>query len=89
MYGLGCLDENTAIYGDPIGFWSSRWAHVPNPAGVAGRSAVWGFAPVFFNPSQVREALEIIAFDEWKLERSVAQTTESTVLRGERQAPWR
>jgi hypothetical protein len=31
---------------------------------------VWGFEPVFFNPSQVKQALNIILFDEWELPRS-------------------
>jgi hypothetical protein len=73
MYGLGCLDMNAAVYGAPIGYWTSRWAHVPNSAGVAARSVVWGFAPVFFNPDQVREALEIIMFEEWRLQRNASQ----------------
>jgi hypothetical protein len=73
IYGLGCLNENSVVYGAPIAFWTSRWAHVPNPAGVAARSAVWGFAPVYFNPAQVREALEIIMFDEWQLQRISAE----------------
>jgi hypothetical protein len=77
MYGLGCLNENSAVYKAPIAFWTSRWAHVPNPAGVAARSAVWGFAPVYFNPAQIREAVEIIVFDEWQLTRKAAQTTEA------------
>jgi hypothetical protein len=75
MYGLGCLDVNERVYGEPIGFWTSRWAHVPNSVGVAARSAVWGFAPVYFNPAQIRDALEIIMFDEWQLQRSAAQAT--------------
>jgi hypothetical protein len=67
IYGLGCLDTDSRVYNAPIAFWTSTWADVPNPYGVTGRSAVWGFAPVFFKPDQVREALELIMFNEWKL----------------------
>jgi hypothetical protein len=30
---------------------------------------VWGFEPIFFNPDEVKEALNLILFDEWKLPR--------------------
>ena len=61
------VDPEEAIYGAPIAFWSGRYADVPNTAGFTGRSAVWGFAPVYFKPAQVKQALEVILFDEWKL----------------------
>jgi hypothetical protein len=69
MYGLECLNTSSAIFGAPVAFWSSRHASRIPPAGVPARSAVWGFEPVFFNPSQVKQAINIILFDEWKLPR--------------------
>lgn len=69
MYDLECFDINSAIYGDPIGIWTSAYAGVANPVGVKARSVIWGFSPVYFKPDQVREALNIILLDEWKLER--------------------
>lgn len=69
IYGHGCLNESSAIYGAPVAFWTRTFANrVPDTAGgVAARSAVWGFAPVFFNPSQVKPAIDTIVFEEWKL----------------------
>ena len=70
MYGHGCLNTSSAIYGAPIGFWTSQYANrIPRGSGVPARSAVWGFQPVYFNPSQVKEALNVILFDEWQLPR--------------------
>jgi hypothetical protein len=69
IYGHGCLDLNSVIYNAPVAAWSSRFADVvPEVSGgVAARSAVWGFAPYYFEPAAVRQALEVILFDEWKL----------------------
>ena len=71
IYGHGCLDESSLIYGAPIAFWTLTFAdRVPDVGGgPAARSAVWGFEPVFFKPTQVEQALGIILFDEWKLPR--------------------
>jgi len=70
MYGLECLNTSSAIFGAPVAFWTGAHANrVPAGGGEAARSAVWGFQPVYFNPNQVREALAIILFDEWKLPR--------------------
>ena len=70
MYGHGCLNTGSVIYGAPVGFWTSQFAdRIPAGGGVAARSVVWGFEPVFFVPSQVQEALEVILFEEWKLPR--------------------
>ncbi|UCH83273.1 MAG: hypothetical protein JSW50_12525, partial [Candidatus Latescibacterota bacterium] len=71
MYGHGCLDTSNPIYEAPIAFWTSVYGdRIPDVVGgVAARSAVWGFEPVFFNPNQVREAINIILFDEWELPR--------------------
>ena len=70
MYGHGCLNTASVIYGAPVGFWTSQFGdRIPAGGGAAARSAVWGFEPVFFKPSQVQEALEVILFEEWKLPR--------------------
>jgi hypothetical protein len=73
IYGHGCLNTNSAIYDAPNAAWSSTFAHVipdvESGVKVAARSAVWGFEPVFFDTVGVREALEIIIFDEWQLPR--------------------
>jgi hypothetical protein len=69
MYGLECLNESSSVFGAPVAFWSSRFAHVASPQGVRARSAVWGFEPVYFKPDQIKQALEIILFDEWQLPR--------------------
>jgi hypothetical protein len=69
IYGNGCLNTGSKIYNAPVAFWTSVYAdRVPDAGGgPAARSAVWGFSPVYFNPAQVREALEIVLFDEWGL----------------------
>ncbi|MFQ5510837.1 MAG: hypothetical protein ACE5EO_03210 [Candidatus Krumholzibacteriia bacterium] len=69
MYALECLDETSGIFGEPVAYWTSRFADIPNPDGLTARSAVWGFEPVYFNPPQIKEALAIILFDEWQLPR--------------------
>lgn len=71
MYGHGCLDEASAIYGAPIAFWTGTFkTKTPDvPGGIAARSAVWGFDPVFFKPEQVKQAFDLILFEEWKLPR--------------------
>jgi hypothetical protein len=82
IYTHGCLNTNSQIYGAPIAFWTGTYAdRVPQAGGAAARSAVWGFEPVFFKPTQVREALGAILFDEWKLprkNRTAAQTGEAS-----------
>ncbi|UCG52269.1 MAG: hypothetical protein JSW58_01560 [Candidatus Latescibacterota bacterium] len=70
MYGNGCLNPSSLIYGAPVAFWTLTYEdRVPDAGGVAARSAVWGFHPVFFKPEQVKPALDIILFDEWQLLR--------------------
>lgn len=70
IYGNGCLNVDSRIYGETTAFWTSVFGQrVPDSGGVAARSAVWGFQPVFFNPAQVKSALSIILFDEWNLQR--------------------
>jgi hypothetical protein len=72
IYALKCKDPDARINGAPIAYWLTRYSKMENPYGVAARSAVFGFTPVFFNPHEVREALNIILFDEWKLQRKAA-----------------
>ena len=69
IYGLECLDENSVNYGQAVAFWTSAYAdYVPQVAnGVAARSAVFGFPPVYFDPLQVRPGIQHILFCEWRL----------------------
>ena len=69
IWGHECLNTSSAIFGAPVAFFSATHAGRIPPAGEPGRSAVWGFEPVFFNPDQVKQALDIIFFDEWGLPR--------------------
>jgi hypothetical protein len=73
IYGHGCIDGTSVIYSAPVAAWTSAFAHVvPDVAAgvaVAARSAVWGFEPYYFEPTSVRQALEVILFDEWMLPR--------------------
>jgi hypothetical protein len=70
IYANGCLDTGSAIYNAPVAFWSLTFEdRVPDAGGVAARSAVFGFHPVYFNPSEFKQALDIILFDEWQLPR--------------------
>jgi hypothetical protein len=71
IYGVGCLDVNEATYNAPVAFFTSAYADrvAEVPGAVGARSAVFGFEPVYFNPDEVRPAIEYIMFDEWKLPR--------------------
>jgi hypothetical protein len=71
IYGNGCQNTSSVLYDAAVGFWTTTHAHrVADVAGaVAARSAVWGFSPVYFNPDQVKAALQIILHDEWKIPR--------------------
>ncbi|HEU4366433.1 MAG TPA: hypothetical protein VFT13_13330, partial [Candidatus Krumholzibacteria bacterium] len=71
IYGLGNFDVNEPTYNQPVAFFTSAYADrvAEVPGAVAARSAVFGFAPVFFNPDDVRPAIEYIMFNEWKLPR--------------------
>jgi len=72
IYANGCLNTSSVIYGAPVAFWSSTYAHVKpdiTVGAVAARSAFFGFEPVFFNPAQVKPAIEHIIYDEWQLPR--------------------
>jgi hypothetical protein len=58
-----------------VAFWTSTFAGVISddiPNAVAARSAVFGFPPVYFTPSEVKPAIEYIIFDEWQLPRVTA-----------------
>jgi len=72
IYGLVCLDATERTYLQPVAFWTSAYAGIVAqdiPGAVAARSAVFGFPPVYFNPSEVKPAIEYILFDEWQLPR--------------------
>lgn len=69
IYGLECLETSAHVYGEPVAFWSGVYEDVVAevPGGVAARSAVFGFSPVFFNPSEMKQAMDVILFGEWQL----------------------
>jgi hypothetical protein len=71
IYEVECLDTEEPTYRAPVAFWTSAFAdRVANvPGAVAARSAVFGFPLVYFEPDQVRGAIEAIMFDEWQLPR--------------------
>ncbi len=71
IYGLECLDVNEPTFGAPVAFWTSRYEHVvaEAPGAVGARSAVFGFRPVFMEPTLVKPAIEYILYDEWQLDR--------------------
>lgn len=71
IYALGCRDTSEPTYGQPAAFWTSAYADRVGdaPGAIAARSAVFGFAPVFFDPAKVKPAIERIMFDEWQLPR--------------------
>lgn len=71
LYLIDCLDNTECTYAQPVAFWTSTYADrvADAPGAIAARSAVFGFPPVFFNPDQTRQALEVILFDEWQLPR--------------------
>jgi hypothetical protein len=73
IYGLECFDTEEPIYNQPVAFWTSAFADrvADVPGAVGARSVVFGFAPVFFNPNEVKPAIEYILFDEWQLPRKV------------------
>ena len=76
IYGNGCYkdgsDESRSptsrVYNAPVAFWTTVFAdRIPDAGGFAARSAVWGFHPFYFNPVEVKAALDIVLFEEWKL----------------------
>jgi len=71
IYGNGCLNSDSPVYNAPVAFWAGAYRYVvPDvPGGVAARSAVFGFEPYYFKPSQVREMIGAVLFDEWGLLR--------------------
>jgi hypothetical protein len=73
IYGLDSRDTTERTYLQPVAFWTSAYADVVAqdiPGAVGARSAVFGFPPVYFNPSEVKPAIEFILFDEWQLPRA-------------------
>jgi hypothetical protein len=70
IYGNGCLNTGSLIYNQPVAFWTNTFENrIPDAGGSPARSAVWGFHPVYFQPIQVKRAIEIVLHDEWGLPR--------------------
>jgi hypothetical protein len=70
IYLNGCLNTNSLIYRQPVAFWTTTYKdRVPDAGGVAARSVIMGFQPVYFNPAEFKQAMGIILFDEWQLPR--------------------
>jgi len=71
IYSLECLDATENTYHQPVAFWTSAYAdRVSEAAGaIAARSVVWGFSPVYFEESAVKQAIDNVIFGEWKLEK--------------------
>jgi len=71
IYGLVCLDTAEKTYHQPVAFWTDQMATriADVPGAVGARSCVFGFAPVFTNPDQFKQVMNIVMFDEWKLPR--------------------
>jgi hypothetical protein len=71
IYALECFDTEEPVYGQPIAFWcrvfNGYGDDYYNPQ--SPRNVVWGFAPVMFEPKQVKPAIDRILFDEWGLPR--------------------
>lgn len=74
IYGHGCLDEASPLFNAPVAFWSSTYADITpdEEGGVPARSVYFGVEPFYFEPSQVKEMMEIILFDEWELHQQPA-----------------
>ena len=90
IYLLGCLDTAEATYQQPVAFWTSTYADVVSediPGAVGARSAVFGFPPVYFNPGDVKPAIEYILFNEWQLPRKPLDTTSQARLDGTAGSP--
>ena len=68
IYSMICENTSSNIYGSTVAFWTTTYAdRIPDVGGVAARSCVWGFDPVYMEPAQFKQALELIVFDEWQL----------------------
>jgi hypothetical protein len=69
IYGHGCLNTTSPIYGAPIAFWSRVYEEVvpEEGGGVPARSVIFGFEPYYFKPTQVKQMIDVILFDEWQL----------------------
>ncbi len=84
IYLLECLDTAELTYMQPIAFFTSAYAHVIGediPGGIGARSAVFGFPPVYFNPSEMKPAIEYILFTEWELPRKSASASATSASR--------
>jgi hypothetical protein len=72
IYLMECLNTDLVTYHQPVAFWTGAFSDVVGddiPGGVAARSVVFGFPPVYFKPSQFKPGMEYILYDEWQLPR--------------------
>jgi hypothetical protein len=87
IYLLGSLDTQEATHMQPIAFWTTKYENVVSsgvsgvPGAVGARSVVFSFPPVYFNPSEVKAAIEYILFDEWQLPRRAGNATSASASR--------
>jgi hypothetical protein len=54
----------------PVGIWTKTFARVMPPVGMPARSVLWGFEPYFLEEIPINEALQLILFEEWKLQKN-------------------
>jgi hypothetical protein len=73
MYRQSTGNPSSVVNGAPIAIWTRAFDDVISPNGVPARSAIWGFEPYYFNRTQVKQALDVILFDEWKLTKKQAK----------------
>jgi hypothetical protein len=67
IYLHGCKNTASKIYEAPVAFWTGTFKdRVPDAGGVAARSLVMGFHPVYFEPDSVRAAMNKV-FKVWGL----------------------
>lgn len=68
IWGNGCRNTTSKIYNQPVAFWTSTYQNrIPDVGGVPARSIILGFHPVFFNPVEFKQAMDIVLFNEWQL----------------------
>jgi len=70
IYRMECRNQSSVVYGATVAFWTSRYAdRIPDVGGVAARSCVFGFHLVFMDPVEAKQAVDLVLFDEWHLQR--------------------
>jgi hypothetical protein len=81
IYLMECLNTDLVTYHQPVAFWTGAFADVIGadiPNGVAARSVVFGFPPVYFKPSQFKPGMEYILYDEWQLPRKAIPSSSAS-----------